>query len=83
MRLFILLTKFHSHQHPPWSTPQMRHHIKCLCILCHKLRQHPLDHIAAKVNSLEVLLHEEITSAKTAMSLINDFALADNNMIRI
>ena len=26
MRLFIPFTKFHSHQHPSWFTPQIRHH---------------------------------------------------------
>jgi len=83
MRLFIPFTKFHSHQHPPWFTPQIRHHSKHLCTLHRKLRQHPSNHIAAKVSSLEVLLHEEITSAKNSYesSLINDFALAGNNKI--
>jgi len=83
MRLFIPFTKFHSHQHPPWFTPQIRHHIKRLHTLHRKLRQHPSDHIAAKVNSLKALLHEEITSAKNSYesSLINDFALADNKKI--
>jgi len=83
MRLFIPFTKFHSHQHPPWFTPQIRHHIKHLRTLCHKLRQHPSDHITTKVNSFEALLHEEIASAKNSYesSLINDFALADSNKI--
>ena len=39
--------------------------------------------MAAKVNSLEVLLQEKISSAKNSYgsSLINNFALANNNKI--
>ena len=83
MRLFIPFTKFHPHQHPLWFTSEIRHHIKCLHTLRRKFRLHPSDQIAAKVKSLEVLVQEKITSAKNSYesSLINDFALADNNKI--
>ena len=85
MRLYIPYTKVCSHQHPPWFTPDIRHHIKHLRIrtLCHKFRLHPSDEMAAKVKSLEILLQEKIRLAKNSYetSLINDFALANSNKI--
>ena len=60
MRLYIPYTKVCSHQHPPWFTPDIRHHIKRLRTLRHKFRLHPSDEMAVKVKSLEILLQEKI-----------------------
>ena len=81
--LYIPFTKFYSHQHPPWFTSDTRHHIKRLRTLRRKFRLHPSDEMAAKIESLEVLLQEKITLAKNSYesSLINDFALANSNKI--
>ena len=83
MRLYIPYTKVCSHQHPPWFTPDIRHHIKRLRTLRRKFRLHPSDEMAAKVKSLEILLQEKIRLAKNSYetSLINDFALANSNKI--
>ena len=83
MRLYIPYTKVCFHQHPPWFTPDIRHHIKRLRALRRKFRLHPSDEMAAKVKSLEILLQEKIRLAKNSYetSLINDFALANSNKI--
>ena len=74
MRLYISFTKFYSHQHPPWFTSDIRHHIKYLHTLHHTFRLNPSDETAAKVKSLEVLLQEKITLTKNSYesSLTND-----------
>ena len=83
MRLYIPFTKFYSHQHPPWFTSDTRHHNKRLHTLRRKFRLYPSDEMAAKIESLKVLLQEKITLAKNSYesSLINDFALANSNKI--
>ena len=68
---------------PPLFTSDTRHHIKRLHTLHRKFRLYPSDEMAAKIESLKVLLQEKITLAKNSYesSLINDFALANSNKI--
>ena len=83
MKLFIPLTKIHSHQHPLWFTPEIRHQLKCLRTLHCKYKCHPTTYMAAKIKSLESGLQDDITAAKYDFEsfVIKSFACTSNNKI--
>ena len=83
IKLFIPLTKIHSHQHPLWFTSDIRHQLKCLRTLRRKFKHHPTNNMAVKINSLESHLQENITVAKNNFesSIINSFVDTSNKKI--
>ena len=83
MKLFIPINKHHSIQHPPWFTSDIRHDIKRLRTLRHRIKLHPTQNIMDTIASLEKTLQSKISSAKLDFesSLISNFASNNNNKI--
>ena len=44
MNRFIPRIKIHNNHQPKWFTPEIRHHIKCLCTLHQKHKCNPTEH---------------------------------------
>ena len=83
MDLFLHKVKLCSHQFPKWFTPDIRHHLNCLCTLRRKCRSHPTAHNLSKLLRLESNLDGNISSAKSRYEtdLILDFANSNCNNI--
>lgn len=55
---FIPKVKFHTSQHPKWFDSQIRHHIKCLCTLRRKTKNHFTEaNLQRLIQAEDTLLH--------------------------
>ena len=80
---FIPINKYHSVQHPPWFTSEIRHCIKRLRTLHHKHKSHPSQNTLANIASLEATIQEKISTAKLdyESTLISNSSSVNSNKI--
>ena len=83
MREFIPLIKQNAAYHPKYFTPSIRHQVNCVRSLKKKYYKSPTNANLTRLNNIEKLLANQISSAKSEYEskLINDFAF--NNQPKI
>ena len=79
--LFLHLDFLILNKQPNWFNSNIRHHIKCLRTLWHKLNKHPTDYNKMKYKNSSNLLQTKISSANYESDLITSFASNNNSKV--